>query len=77
MNFLDPQTTSDGKPYGPERFREIVNERYFITKHTHTSYLDTGKITPTEKDILIQLINEDNKKRAEDLEKVRKNKGRR
>ena len=73
MNFLDPQKTSDGKPYGPTRYKELVKERYIISKNTYTSYLDTGKITPTEKEILISLIAEDRKKAHDDLEKSKAN----
>lgn len=69
MNFLDPALTADGKPYGPERFKKIVEERYLISKCMNTSYLDVGKITPTERDILIKLINEDRKRREERLSK--------
>ena len=69
LNFLDPQKTKDGKPYGPERFKQIVKERYLITKHTSTSYSDTGGITPTERDLLLQYITEDLQKTKEAIEK--------
>ena len=69
VNFLDPSLTADGKPYGPEKFKKIVEERYVISKWLHTSYLDVGKITPTEKDILIKLINEDRERREKNLNK--------
>lgn len=56
MNFLDPQLTSDGKPYGPTRLKEIVKERYFISKNCNTSYTDTGKISCLEKKYLLEFI---------------------
>lgn len=59
MNFLDPQLTSDGLPYGPTRYKEIIEERYYISKFMNTSYGDTGKITPTERRYLLTLIKED------------------
>lgn len=59
LNFFDPTLTSDGKPYGPERLKEIVKERYIITKHTNTSYTDTSSITPYERRLLIDFIIED------------------
>lgn len=74
MNFLDPLKTKEGLPYGPERFRKIVQERYLISKHTNTSYLDTGKITPTEKDIILDLIADDLKKSKEAVEAAKSNK---
>ena len=71
-NFLDPQFTKDGDPYGPERFKQITKERYYITKYTNTSYLDVGKITPTERDLLMSFIKEDLEKTKESLEKSKK-----
>ena len=72
MNFLDPQFTKDGNPFGPERFKQITKERYYITKYTNTSYLDVGKITPTERDLLMSFIKEDLEKTRESLEKSKK-----
>lgn len=81
LSFLDPQKTKDGKPYGPERFKQIVKERYLISKHTNSSYFDTGSITPTERDLLLQFISEDLQKTKEAIEKseekVKKSKKRR
>ena len=51
--------TSDGRPYAPERYREIVRERYEISKRINTSYNDLGDITPTERNYLMQFILED------------------
>lgn len=58
-NFLDPRLTSDGKPYGPFRLKQITQERYEISKRIHTSYVDLGKITPIERQYLMQFIHED------------------
>ena len=60
------------QPYGPERFKQITKERYYITKYTNTSYLDVGKITPTERDLLMSFIKEDLEKTKESLEKSKK-----
>ena len=68
MNFLDPQRTKDGKPFGPERFKQLVKERYLITKHTNTSYGDTGDISVKEKDMLIDFIMEDLRRTKEAIE---------
>ena len=59
MSFLDPQLTSDGKPYGVERFKQIVEECYVISKKINTSYNDLMKITPLERTYLIQFIKRD------------------
>lgn len=51
--------TSDGKPYPPLRFKQIVSERYEISKRIHTSYNDSGSITPREREIILELIKDD------------------
>lgn len=65
MNFFDPLWTSDGKPYAPEQFNMIIQERYQISKNTHTSYSDLGEITPTERAYLIKLVVDDLKMKEE------------
>lgn len=70
-SFLDQQTTKDGKPYGPIRFKQIVKELYIIAKQTNTSYTDLLNITPTERDLLINFILEENKKAEESMEKMK------
>mgnify|MGYP003294004118 CR=1 FL=1 len=59
MNFLDPQLTSDGKPYGPIRYEQIVEECYAISKRIHTSYNDLKHVTPLERTYLLQFIRKD------------------
>ena len=56
---MDPLLTSDGKPYGPVRYEQIVEERYLISKHIHTSYFDLGKITPIERKYILEFIRRD------------------
>jgi len=46
-----------------------VKERYLISKNTHTSYNDTKDITPTEREILLQLIMQDLQHQQELIEK--------
>ena len=74
MNFFDPLLTSDGKPYGKERFKNIVLERYLISKHTNTSYGDIGNISPIERAYLLDFIQDDLKQQAEALREIQ-NKG--
>ena len=59
-SFFDPPYMEDGKtPYGPVRFENIVQEQYIISKAINTSYLDTEKLTPKERGLLIKFILED------------------
>ena len=37
----------------------IIEEGYYISKYTHTSYKDLDNITPFEKKVLIKLISND------------------
>lgn len=70
-SFLDPQTMSNGNPYGPVRFRQIIKECYLIAKNCNTSYTDLLNITPMEKNELINLIIEENKKSEEAMQKIK------
>lgn len=62
QNFLDPQLTDDGQPYGPTRYKEIVKERYLISKNINTSYNDSGELTPLERTYILQFIMDDMEK---------------
>lgn len=37
----------------------IIEEGYYISKYTHTSYKDLDNVTPFEKKVLIKLISND------------------
>lgn len=71
LSFLDPKLTSDGEDYGPIRYKAIVEERWYISKHLHTSYNDVGEITPTERSYLIEFIVRELDKERESMEKVK------
>lgn len=58
QSFLDPQTSNDGSPYGPKRFKEIVKECWFISDNLNTSYTDVLDLSFQERFYLIELINE-------------------
>ena len=60
-SFLDPQTSKDGTPYGPKRFKELVKECWFVSDNTHTSYTDVLDISFLERLYLIECINEKQK----------------
>jgi len=57
-SFLDPQTSKDGTPYGPKRFKEIVRECWFVSDQLHTSYSDVLDLSFLERVYLIEFIGE-------------------
>lgn len=63
--------TTEGKPYGPFRYKQIVKERYFIAKHANISYSDTGNITPTERKYLLDFIAYEIKRQNELVEQYK------
>ena len=71
VNFLDRQTTNDGKPYAPYRYKEIVKECFIISKEINTSYTDLMNITPREKNYMLEFIREKYEREREAIEKVR------
>ena len=74
MNSLDPQKNNvleDGQVYAVVRYDDIVKERFYITKATNVSYEDTGKMTPKERHLYIDYINEDIRAQKEALEKIK------
>lgn len=68
-SFLDPQLTKDGKPYGPFRYKEIVRERYLISKNMNTSYNELGKITPLERRYIMEFLVDEVNKTKEAIER--------
>lgn len=58
LNFLYQRYDEKGNPTGPRRFKEIVEECWFITKNVNTSYTDILKISPLERKYLIDVIKE-------------------
>ena len=75
MSFSDPQQlikTDDGEmPYGVYRFQQIVDECFIISKTINTSYTDLMDISIRERDRMIEIIIEDNKKQKEELDKIK------
>lgn len=74
MNFFDPRWTSEHKPYGPERFKQIIKERYLISTHLNTDYVNTASISPTERKMLLQFIKEDLQRKHEMMEQMKNKK---
>ena len=58
-------------PYGVYRYQEIIDESYIISKGVHTSYVDILDISIRERDRMIELINEENRRNKEDLDKLK------
>ena len=71
---MDPQFTSNGEPYAPVRFKEIVRERYLISKHCNTSYKDLDSISPAERSMLLEFIYEELKKQQDAIEEAKNKK---
>ena len=57
-SFLDPQTSNDGSPYGPKRYKEIVKECWYVSDNLHTSYTDVLNLAYQDRIYLIECINE-------------------
>jgi hypothetical protein len=75
-SFLDPQTSKDGKPYGPKRFKELVKECWYISDNLNTSYTDVLDLSVQERIYLAECIKEKHEatKRAFDEIKARQGK---
>ena len=71
---MDPAMTEDGKPYGPFRYKEIVKERYIISKYCNTSYTDLANVTPTERNYLLEFATEECDKAKEIAEEMKNKK---
>jgi hypothetical protein len=70
-SFLDPQTSNDGSPYGPKRFKDLVRECWYISDSLHTSYTDVLDLSYTERVYLIENINAKNDATKKAFEEAR------
>ena len=70
-NFLDPQLSKDGKPYGPKRYKEIVEECWYISDNLHTSYTDILDIAYIDRIYLADCIRKKNEATAKAMEEAR------
>ena len=66
---MDRQLTKDGKPYGPIRYKQIVQENYIISRSINTTYSDIMNMTPTERGYMMEFIKTENDNYKEMLEK--------
>ena len=60
----DPQRAS-------QIFKDLVRERYLISKHTNTSYNETAHITPLERTYIFEFVTEELQKQQEAYEKIK------
>lgn len=74
VSFLDPKLKSDGTPYAPSRFKEIVKERYLISRHINTSYKDLDDVSPAERAYILEFIYEELQKEHSAYEEALRNK---
>ena len=70
-NFSGPLTTSDGKPYAPIRFKDLIKECYQISKNSGATYEEVLNMTFREKDYFIEFINEDFKATEDSIKESR------
>ena len=58
-HFLDLLFSSDDNETKSMLMETLIEERYYISKYTHTSYKDVDDITSFERKVLIKLISDD------------------
>lgn len=63
--------TNDGQPYGPIRYRQLVKECYSICTRSKFSYEEVLNMSPKERELIIEFINEDNAKAQEMMEQAK------
>lgn len=66
--------TKDNKPYGSVRYKEIVEEIFYLTKHTHVTYNDVLNMSPLERRYLLEFLIKDFKRNKEVEESARQRK---
>ena len=74
-SFFNPERTADGEYYAPIRFRDICRDEYIISSAIHTSFTDLEKVTPKERQLLLEFIREEREirkaKREEELQEMK------
>ena len=75
-SILDPQTSNDGSPYGPKRYKEIVKECWYVSDNLNTSYPEVLNLAYQDRVYLINLINEKKEATMRAMEEARQMNGR-
>lgn len=70
---MDPQLI-ENPSLASKTYKELVKERYLVTKHTNTSYNDTAHITPLERKYIFEFIADELQKQKEAYEKIKSDK---
>ena len=52
-------------------YKQLVKERYLISKHTNTSYNETAWITPVERQYIFEFITDELQKQKEAYDKMK------
>ena len=74
--FLTPTQNEDGSPFGPTEMEELLHARYYISRYTHTSYVDAGLISPMEREYILGYIKEEKEMEEKAINEARnRNKG--
>lgn len=69
-NFLDLQYSRADRDITTKLMETLIEERYYISKFTHTSYIDIDEITPLERKSLVKLVIEDIQAKTEASQKA-------
>lgn len=70
LNFLFQHYDEKGKPIGQKRFKEIMEECWFISRSINTSYNDILQISPLERKYLVDIIKESNRLEKEEWDRT-------
>ena len=68
LSSLDRLST-DSNPQ--QRYKDIVRERYLISKHTNTSYTDTEDMAPIEREYILEFIMEELQRQKELMDEAK------
>lgn len=68
LSSLDRLSTN-GSPQ--QRYKDIVRERYIISKHTNTSYADTEHMAPIEREYMLEFIMEELQRQKELMDEAK------
>ena len=67
---MDPLWISENEPYAQHRTKALIQECYLISRFCNTSYTDALKITPLEREYLLDFIKTEIKEKPEAYEKL-------
>lgn len=71
-SFLDPQTSKDGRPYGPKRYKELVQECWYISDNLNTSYTDVLDLAYIDRIYLSEAIKTKQEATSKAIEEARR-----